>query len=81
MINALQKVMHTEYSRVIISILLGLGLASLFRKTCKGTKCIKFKSPSVKNLDGKIFRHGGSCHTFKAVTKNCELDNEKRVLF
>jgi hypothetical protein len=81
MIQSLVKAIHTEYGRILISILLGLGVASLFRKSCKSADCFKFKSPSVKGIDGEIFRHGGTCHKFRAVTKNCELPIEKRVTF
>jgi len=81
MIKALQRVAHSQYGGALISVLLGLGIACLFRKVCKGSNCIKFTSPSVKELDGQVYRHGETCHTFTAVTKNCELDRERRVTF
>lgn len=81
MIKTLQKVVHSQYGGALISVVLGLGLACLFRKACKGSDCIRFKSPSVKDLDGQVYRHGATCHAFTAVTKNCELDKEKRVTF
>lgn len=79
--QAFQRALHTEYGRIVISILLGLGLSSLFRKACKGTNCIQFKAPSVKELEKDIFKHGETCHKFRAVTKNCELPEKKRILF
>jgi hypothetical protein len=41
MIN-LKEWMHKENSKYIISIILGLGLAALFRKACKDGACIHF---------------------------------------
>lgn len=81
MIQSFQRAVHTGYGRILISILLGLGLSSLFRKACKGSNCIQFKAPSIKCLEGEIFKHGDTCHEFKAVTKNCELQKKQRVSF
>lgn len=32
----LERIFHTESGRIIISVLLGLGLSTLFRKGCVG---------------------------------------------
>ena len=40
-----KRLFYTEQGKVFISILLGLGLASLFRSACKNRKCIVFRQP------------------------------------
>ena len=37
----LGKFVHTKTGKIIMSIILGLGLASLFRKVCKNYDCIQ----------------------------------------
>ena len=39
--NILSKV-NTKYGKIIISIILGIGLASIFRKSCDSRNCIIF---------------------------------------
>ena len=39
----IKRLLNTHLGRIIISILLGLGLASLFRKVCTDKNCIKFE--------------------------------------
>ena len=45
------QVLENEVGRGVISIILGLGLAALFRRACKGNNCIivKKKQENFKN--------------------------------
>ena len=45
------KFLHTQNGRIIMSILLGFGLASLFRSICKGRNCIDFSGPPSDFMD------------------------------
>jgi hypothetical protein len=65
--------------RVFISILLGLGLATIFQVTCKEKNCIKFAGPVISEVDGKIFKHGEQCYKYEAVSSG-KCDEHKRVL-
>ena len=49
------NLIYTKFGRYIISILLGLGLASIFRKACNNRNCLKFKAPSLKSLENKKY--------------------------
>jgi len=67
----LSKFIHTETGRTIMSILLGLGLASLFREVCKGKNCVIYEAPEMKNIEGKIYKHNDKCYKFKPESSNC----------
>ena len=41
----LRRLIYSDIGRIIISILLGLGLATLFRKVCNDRNCLVFKAP------------------------------------
>lgn len=71
MIQNLQKAIHTKFGQIVVSIILGLGLASLFRKVCDGANCLKFHSPSVKEVERSVYEHDGECYKFKAKTTEC----------
>ena len=44
------KFMNTSSGQFIMSVVLGLGLSTLFRKACKERNCIVFKAPALKKL-------------------------------
>lgn len=75
-----KKVIYSEFGKYVISILLGLGLATLFRKSCHDKKCLSFVGPSIDKVEGNVFEFGGKCYSYKAKAKKCE-ENRKRVSF
>jgi hypothetical protein len=64
---------------MFISILLGLGLATLFRKVCKDKECIDFHGPVIHEIDGKIFQYGDECYKFKQRASS-KCDNTKKIV-
>ena len=49
-----KRLLHSSLGKIIISILIGLGLATLFRKVCNDKNCLTFKGPILGDIDGKI---------------------------
>ena len=47
--------------KFIISIILGLGIAALFRKVCNDRDCIVIKGPDVNETEKSIFAIDGKC--------------------
>ena len=76
----LNKIFKTETGRIIISLLLGLGLATLFRKVCKNRDCIVFHAPDIEKIKGQIFKFNDKCYTFKEKITKCK-PNKKIVEF
>ena len=81
MIQNIVKSMHTKFGKYIISILLGLGLASIFRKSCKSRNCIVFKAPNFKNVKKNVYKHNEQCYTFSENSISCNNKHRKRVSF
>ena len=52
----LQRLIYSPFGRYAISIILGLGLASLFRKVCNERNCLVFKGPPIKEFKKDILR-------------------------
>lgn len=78
MIKNFTRMMHTAYGQLLISVVLGVGLASLFRKTCTEKGCYKFIAPKVSETENNIYLHDGHCYKFKTQTKPC---GEKPISF
>ena len=74
----LRRLIETELGKNIISILLGLGLASLFRKVCHDKNCIKFNGPIIDDIQDKTFKHGEKCYQYKTQSDRC--DTSKKII-
>jgi hypothetical protein len=75
----IDRLLNTPMGKIFISILLGLGLATMFRKVCKDKNCIVFHGPVISEVDGKTFKHGEDCYQYKTKTVPCDEQN-KQVL-
>lgn len=73
-----KRFLYTDVGRNIISVLLGIGLASLFQKVCKDKSCIIFTSPIISDIDGKIIQHGKKCYKYDITSVSC--DKSKRII-
>jgi hypothetical protein len=74
------KFVHTETGKIIMSVLLGLGLASLFRTVCKEQNCLIFHAPPLDEFKDKIYRSNGKCVKYNQVATKCSA-NAKIVTF
>ena len=71
----LGKFVHTETGKILMSILLGFGLASLFRKICKGKECLIFHAPSLDDFKDKIYKNdSGKCVKYNPIPSKCSMD-------
>jgi hypothetical protein len=74
----IKRLLNSDMGRVFISILLGLGLATLFRKVCKDKNCIKFSGPVIGDIEGKTYKYGDKCYTYTSNPTKC--DDKKKVV-
>ena len=65
-IKNVMKAMHTPTGSYAISFLLGIGLASLFRKVCKDRNCLVFKAPSMDEVTKNVYQYADKCYKFNA---------------
>ena len=74
----LKRFFTTETGRVIMSLLLGLGLATLFKKTCDGVDCVVFKAPGLEDIKKKIYKYGDKCFKYQMDSSIC--DDKKTII-
>ena len=74
--SILTKMMKTKTGRIFISILLGFGLASLFRKVCHDRKCIIYKNFSPSDILNNTYQHKDKCYTYKTESTEC---NDRKI--
>jgi hypothetical protein len=78
----LQRLLNSDTGRIIISVVLGFGLATLFRKVCKDKNCITFHGPVISEND--IYKHDEKCQKYVLESGKCDstkkiIDIEKRT--
>lgn len=77
----LGRFVHSKTGRIMMSILLGLGLASLFRTVCKNKDCFIFHAPPLDEFKDKIYKNADNkCVKYKSVATKCDA-NHKTVPF
>lgn len=74
----LSKFVHSVTGRYIMSIILGLGLATLFREVCVGKDCTSYNAPPVEEIDEQTYKFDDSC--FKMEKNAVKCDTKKEIL-
>jgi len=75
MIFSLDKFLNDSTGRILLSIIWGLGLATLFKKVCTGRNCqvIQYEGPSPKEVDKKIYQDtDDKCYKFHPYQTKCD---------
>ena len=74
-----KRLLNTPTGRIFISIILGLGLATFFRKVCKDKKCMVFHGPIIRDFEDKIYKYGDKCYSYKTKSDKCDTVNKKVI--
>jgi hypothetical protein len=72
----LRRLIYSDFGKIIISVLLGLGLSTLFRKVCNDRNCLIFKAPTIDKIDDKTYKFDDKCYKYKARAIECKNDSE-----
>ena len=67
----LKDVMSNSWGCVLVSALLGLGLATMFHQVCAGRNCVIVKGPSVDYVTKHMWRSGTDCYKYRVQPVNC----------
>ena len=74
----IQEFLHSKAGKYMFSVILGIGLASLFRKACNSRNCLLFKGPNLSNIRGKTFKYNDKCYKYKENATTC--DKTKKIV-
>ena len=74
----LERFVRSPTGKIIMSILLGLGLATLFRQVCAGKECLEYVSPPPEVIEGQVYKINNKCYKFNKNSVSC--DSNKKML-
>ena len=72
--NVIKNILYTDAGRILLSIILGLGLSTLFRKFCDNKNCYNFLGPEQEKIKNKIFSFdsgNNKCYTMREKNIRC----------
>jgi hypothetical protein len=67
-----KKLLTDPFGATLVSVILGLGLAALFRKVCKGDNCVVVQAPSAKDLEKYVYQIDTSCYKYTPNVVHCD---------
>tara|TARA_B100001250_G_C19798596_1_gene789918 strand:+ start:903 stop:1115 length:213 start_codon:yes stop_codon:yes gene_type:complete len=65
---SIKKLLDKPSGALFLSVLLGLGLASIFRKVCNDRSCLVVQTIPSKKLIGQTLTRNGKCYQWVPVT-------------
>jgi hypothetical protein len=68
----LDKFVHSNTGKIIMSILLGIGLATFFRAVCKGKQCRIVSAPPMEDIEDQIYKFDNKCYKLEKNTIKCD---------
>jgi len=73
-----ETVLDNKTGQILMSVILGLGLAVMFSRACKGRNCIIIRGPNPNAVQGKVYQFGGDCYQFKPHMTQCS--QKKKII-
>lgn len=70
------SLLSTRAGAVIVSIILGLGLATVFRRVCRGDGCRIIHAPKASVIDGHTYRIDHDCYQYVPFEVPCKPEPE-----
>ena len=69
---SINELLGTRTGSIIISVILGLGLAALFRQACKDKQCIVIKGPNIEEVSKYYYKINEDCYKYTPVATECD---------
>lgn len=66
------KFLESKAGQIIISIILGFGLATIFRKVCKDNNCIMIQGPKVSEVNKYFYKIDDNCYKYTPYVTPCK---------
>ena len=68
----LDKFVHSQTGKILMSLILGIGLATFFRAVCKGRQCRIISAPPMEEIVNQTYKFNDKCYKFEKQPINCE---------
>lgn len=67
----LEDTMKSSSGCILISAILGLGLATMFQRVCKDGRCYVLEGPERSDVEKNIWKAGSACYRYSTYPSKC----------
>jgi hypothetical protein len=67
------KILNDRFGSILVSVILGLGLAAVFRRVCHGDGCVVVRAPDAKELAENVYKTDSSCYRYTPNLVPCPM--------
>ena len=68
----LYEKLDTPAGSLILSAIIGLALAAMFRKVCKDKSCIVIHGPNMEETTKYFYKYNDDCYKYTPEATECE---------
>ena len=68
-----KRIMQDNVGSILVSVILGVGLAAMFQRVCHGDKCVVVRAPDLKLLEQNTYRLHDNCYKYTPEVVPCPL--------
>ena len=76
MVKSIKGFLDSEMGSVLMSVVVGFGLAAMFKKACKGYGCHIIKGPPLGDLKKNVYVQDGRCYKYNPVAAYCKKEED-----
>ena len=70
--DTIKNTINSDSGSILISVILGLGLAALFRTACNGPDCRIIRGPNPKEVNDYVYKIQGDCYKYTPYVTSCQ---------
>jgi hypothetical protein len=69
----MKNFINSEIGQIVISIILGVGLAAIFRKVCNGSNCVVIQGPKRSEIEKYYYKLNDDCYKYSPYPVSCDV--------
>lgn len=70
----IKKFLNSKSGTFVLSVILGLGLATVFKMSCDSKSCLVYKAPEYS--DKKVIKYNNKCYEPTEHMETCDANKQ-----
>lgn len=79
-LSTVTSVLNNDLGAIVVSVILGLGLAVILRATCRGESCVVIQSPPLEQIHKHIYKIDDQCYKYTSYAVGCPGADDSNLL-
>lgn len=70
--GSIKGFLDSDAGSILLSVIVGFGLAAMFKKACKGYGCHVVRGPPLDELRKNLYIQDGRCYKYTPAAADCD---------